>query len=274
MNFYKENQSYYNRNASVYENSSWYYFNKYKNNEVYKEINKCLSLIDKDTIRILEIGPGTGYLMSKLNEDSYKKINYLGVEHSEEMSRILIKQFEDKFEKFVIINQSIGKDFIENRLRDYKFDLIIGSSILHHLPDYDLVIHGLFQLLDESGIMYFVREPIAENDCQKGDMVNNIFSKIYGQISDWYLKPIIRSVLWPQKVKQESQEKIAIHMFNAGVSFLPFRDLLQKNELIFYRKYNRRASSFFSYMENKWLKLTRKDIFRNTLFSISIRKKP
>src|ERR1051325_3823615 len=78
VDFYKENQSYYERNAALYEKSSWYYFNKYKSNQVRKEINKCVQLINKETIKILEIGPGTGYLLSKIKEDKYKKIDYLG----------------------------------------------------------------------------------------------------------------------------------------------------------------------------------------------------
>jgi len=42
---------------------------------------------------------------------------------------------------------------------------------------------------------------------------------------------------------------------------------------LFHRKYNRRATAFMSYLENKWLKKLRKDIFKNTLFSIGMQKK-
>ena len=65
---YTLNKEYYDRNASNYEKSSWYFYNKYKDNSVKKEIELILNLTKKKHLKILEFGPGTGYLLSKIVE--------------------------------------------------------------------------------------------------------------------------------------------------------------------------------------------------------------
>ena len=65
--YYQANREYDNRNVSKYEASSWYFFNRYKSKMVSRELKKCLSLIGNlNYFRVLEIGPGTGYLLKKL----------------------------------------------------------------------------------------------------------------------------------------------------------------------------------------------------------------
>jgi ubiquinone/menaquinone biosynthesis C-methylase UbiE len=270
--FYQENKKYYERNAGNYENSSWYFFNKYKHNSVNKEIQKCVQAINSKKIKVLEIGPGTGYLISKLIKQPGISYDYCGIEHSEEMTAILLSRYKDKF-PIKIYNNSVNADFVQKELKDMKFDLIIGSSILHHLPDYKELIGIFAGLLNENGVMYFVREPIHKNECQPSGFIKNGFASIYGGINNFFMRPRIKQMFWPEKTKQENPTKIGIHMFIEGVSVKPFYELTEKGfHPLFHRKYNRRASSFYSYVENKWLRFLRKDIFGNTLFAIAIIK--
>lgn len=270
--FYTSNKNYYERNAKNYENSSWYFFNKYKDTLVSKEILKCIKEIGKKHIKVLEIGPGTGYLLSKIVQIGNVAFEYSCVEHSIEMGRILNERY-GKIVSMHIYSSSVTFDFIENKFRDSKFDLIIGSSILHHLPDYRLVVSSLSGLLDDGGIMYFVREPIYNNECNDSTKFRNILCAFYEGINKLFLKTFIKNLFWSQKIKQESAKEIAIFMFKEGVSVQPFYDLTKSGfNLLFHRKYNRRVSSFFSFLENKWLSDFRKDIYGNTLFSIAVIK--
>ena len=270
---YEKNINYYERNANRYENSSWYFFNKYKDKTLQKELKQCIQLINKDHLTVLEIGPGTGYLLSKLLKIKKISFNYTGIEHSSEMMNILIKRYKNKLRTMETLKASVSAEYIAKNLSGRKFDLIIGSSILHHLPDYNAVIKQLLSLLNLNGVIYFVREPIHKYECADVKRWQSITNHIYESINAIFLKPGVKKILWSKKEKQEDTKDIAIHMFKEGVSIKPFLDLCEADfRLIFLRKYNRRASSFFSFLENKWLKRTRIDIFGNTLFAIGVQK--
>lgn len=265
------NKEYYERNAKNYEASAWYFFNAYKDNCVDNEVKKCLGRINKPEIKIIEIGPGTGYLLGKIIKHKKFKVDYLGLEHSTKMAGILINRYRNRIEKMRINNESINVETVD--LITEKFDLIIGSSILHHLPDYAAVVKKLADKLADNGIMYFVREPLGRNDCKPSNVIKDIFESIFRNIDYLILKPFIKKILWPQKVKQEDSKRIAPVMYDEGISLSIFNGLKTKGfSILFLRKYNRRATSFFSYMENKWLSFVRKDTFGNTLFSIALQK--
>jgi len=273
VNLYEQNKNYYERNANNYENSSWYFSNRYKDNTLTKELEKCLKVISKKNVSVLEIGPGTGYLLSKLVVTKDIKFNYTGIEHSIEMKKIILERYQNKIEELKIINDSVTADLLTKGIGEQTYDLIIGSSILHHLPDYSEIIKLLSSLLNNKGVIYFVREPIFRNECLKANKKQDFSNNIYTRINDLLLKPGLKKFLWPRKIKQENPKDIALHMFKDGVSVQPFKDLCATDfKLIMFRKYNRRASSFFSFLENKWLKGTRMDIFGNTLFAIGLQK--
>ena len=277
--FYNRNKKYYDRNAAKYERASWYFYNKYKNNQIEKELNKCTQLLGKKEIRVLEIGPGTGYLLSKLLSIKDIKIDYTAIEHSDEMEKILTARYSGLCNNLRILNQSVSGEAISNLDITNKYDLIMGSSILHHIVDYETVVEELSKRLMPNGVMYFVREPIHRDDCvvRAGGMrvVVELFAWIYGMINNMYMAPIVRKYLFPGKIKAEDASQVAYHMFKDGVSTKPFDKLIQSKlyNRMFHRRYNRRLSTAFSYVENEWLKYLRKDIFGNTLYSICLQKR-
>ena len=272
--YYERNASYYDRNFSRYEASSWYMFNKYKNAAVLKEIRCCLHILrDKPVLRVLEIGPGTGYLLGKVLSISKSYISYKGIEHSKRMSDILFERYGKLCRDITIINESVTGDTLVRILREEKFDLIMGSSILHHLLDYEQIVRRISGNIAEGGVLYFVREPIARDECQSGNFWSDYIEKIYCMTSSLLMTPFIRARLWPGKIKAEDTSNIAFHMFKDGISTKVFRELETQGFIfVFTRRYNRRVSSFLSYVENKWLAPLRKDIYGNTLFSICMRK--
>lgn len=274
MKNYKINKNYYNRNSEFYENSSWYYFNKYKNREVEKELMVCVNTLrPKNVIRILELGPGTGYLLNKLIPKVNSAIEYEGWEHSTRMAYILRSRFNKSVNSFVIKSNSITSYNFKKRLSGPKVDFIIGSSILHHLPDYPNLINLMASILKPGGVMYFVREPIYRDECEQSNLIKDLLSFFYEKVNNLLMCKTIRQILWPKKIKAEDATNVAILMFKSGVSMSPFIQLEKKGfSRVLHRRYNRRASSLFSYIENKWLSFFRKDIFGNTLFSIAVRK--
>jgi SAM-dependent methyltransferase len=275
MDYYNQNKAYYDRNAHQYEAASWYYFNKYKNNAVLSELKKCAQLLSgKSVIRVLEIGPGTGYLLGKLLTVSKADISYTGVEHSSAMSELITDRYAKSCRSFKIINDSVTAGQLTRDFSAEKFDLVMGSSILHHLPDYPAIVMMLSQLLASGGVMYFVREPIYRNECKPGNFLSTTLERFFNSINKILMSPSIRSRLWPKKVKAEDASKTYSPELDEGVSTQVLDELLRTNfRLVFKRKYNRRVSWILSYVENKWLAALRKDIFGNTLFSIGLQSK-
>jgi len=275
-NFYQNNKEYYERNAQQYEKASWYYFNAYKNNEVKRELHICLGkLRHLPEIRILEIGPGTGYLLHKIVEIGKKNLIYTGVDHSQKMSEILKGRHAGNFSQFTLINETVTAATLNKLFPPNSFDLVLGSSILTHLLDYEDVVKTLLGLLKPGGVAYFVREPLHQDEVVPAgwwpDRMEAFYRSVYGLL----MKKRVRKLLWPGKVQAEDVTKVAPHMFAQGIATRVFREAVANRDfsILFHRKYNRRATAFMSYLENKWLKKLRKDIFKNTLFSIGLQKK-
>jgi SAM-dependent methyltransferase len=273
MEYYNKNKSFYDRNAHRYEAASWYYFNKYKNNAVLVELKKCAQILcGKSAIRVLEIGPGTGYLLGKLLSVSNADIYYTGIEHSAEMSKRITDRYGTSCKSFKTISDSVTVEQLRRDFYTERYDLIMGSSILHHLPDYPDVISVLSQLLAGGGLIYFVREPIHRDECRPSNFLSDKLESFYSYVNTLLMSPSVRSRLWPNKIKAEDMTKI-VHpkLISDGVSIQAFEKLQKNNfRMVSMRKYNRRVSWLLSYLENKWLASLRKDIIGNTLFSICL----
>ena len=269
------NQAYYERNATRYEAGSWYYFNGYKSRAVSCELRRCIGLLaHRRDIEVLEIGPGTGYLLGKLLAATSTPIRYTCVEHAEAMADILHCRYATDCESMRVIKESISGERCRELFSERRFDLILGGSILHHLPDYHQVVAALSNLVRDGGVMYFVREPLHRDDCAPSGLLRDVLSGIFGAIHNVLMMPAIRKLLWPRKVRAENARNVAIHMFRDGVSLRPFREITEDGFfVVFHRRYNRRVSTLLSYLDNVWLAKFRKDIFSNTLFSIGLQKK-
>lgn len=271
---YQRNRDYYDRNAVRYEAASWYYFNRYKDNAVRAEIGQCLTaLSSRSSLRVLEIGPGTGYLLDRLLAQAHIPVDYVALEHSAGMARILSDRFADRCASFRVLNRSVNSETAAST--GGHFDLIMGSSILHHLPDYETVIPALAHQLTPGGVMYFVREPIHRQECGPASVLAKVLERGYAAVNRILMKPALQRRFWPEKVKAEDARSVAIHMFGDGVSIRPFEKLIGTGEysLVRQRKYNRRLSATLSYLENAWLRRHRVDLFGNTLFSVIVARR-
>ena len=257
---YGGNIRYYDRNAGRYENASRYLSNKYQDSALQEELQQCIDLTGKNQLAVLEIGPGTGYLLSKLVKIKGASYNYTGVEHSSEITKILLARYKYRVRNIKVLEGSVSARYIDENLVGNKYDLILGGSILHQLPDYEEVVKKLSWMLNVNGVMYFAREPIHKREGAGFKKWQDRAKGIYEYMDSMASKP-------------EEAKKPDFYMAREGISRKPFMVLCEADyKLAIYRKFNRRSSSFLSFLENKWFKRSRMDIYGNTMFSIGIQR--
>ncbi|HUI63444.1 MAG TPA: class I SAM-dependent methyltransferase, partial [Bacteroidota bacterium] len=201
------------------------------------------------------------------------EINYTGIEHSEAMREILSARYASRCRCFTLLSDSITPALIEGMSGCAGFDLVLGSSILHHLPDYEAVVRALALRVAPGGVLYLVREPIHRNECAKGSFLAAGLERLFSAANLMLMSKPVRRLLWPGKVKAEDASAIIIHMMKDGVSTGVFTELSTKGFcLVSLRRYNRRVSTFLSFAENAWLAPFRKDIYGNTLLAICLQR--
>lgn len=126
-----------------------------------KKIREILALTEvKENSKILDIGTGTGILISYLLEKSPSKL--VGLDISEKMIEVAKKKYEGKNVKFIVSD-------IMNFNED-KYDYIFIYSAYPHFKDKEKLFEHLSSLLNENG-----KVVIAHS--QSRDEINNVHSK-------------------------------------------------------------------------------------------------
>lgn len=231
--------------------------------------------VENTSIKLLDIGCGTGQssqilLRSKLG-------NYINQITLLDTSANMLKQAEMKAQKwskdYKTVNGYIGD-------LDEKFDVILISSVLHHIPDLEIFLKQVDRLLNSGGFLIHIQDP-------NGDYLNDpiyLQRKIeyaeFGSshVKKWYLSDLLPSK-WLRKIKiilnrkdyldyindQLLAEKTIkrrmtpdeiwsvtdIHVetkkdkFNKGISLQFLKNQLQNFELIKMRSY-----AFYGYLKS------------------------
>lgn len=134
----------YDKTVQLSEESDLYPFAGYKSilNKIFNEVMK------KKKSTVLDIGFGTGVLTAKLYENGHL---IDGLDFSPRM----IELAQSKMPKANLIEWDISNGLPEKVL-DKKYDSIISTYALHHLPDEGKVsfIESLLPLLKDSGKIY------------------------------------------------------------------------------------------------------------------------
>lgn len=126
-----------------------------------KKIRKILDLAEiKDNSKILDIGTGTGILISYLLEKSPSKL--VGVDISENMIEVAMKKYKDKNVKFIV---SDIMDFNED-----KYDYIFIYSAYPHFKEKEKLFEHLLKLLNNNGKVIIAHS-------QSRDEINHVHSK-------------------------------------------------------------------------------------------------
>lgn len=126
-----------------------------------KKIRKILDLAEiKENSKILDIGTGTGILISYLLEKSPSKL--VGVDISENMIEVAMKKYKDKNVKFIV---SDIMDFNED-----KYDYIFIYSAYPHFKEKEKLFEHLLKLLNNNGKVIIAHS-------QSRDEINHVHSK-------------------------------------------------------------------------------------------------
>lgn len=106
-------------------------------------------------IKVLEVGCGTGILSNELLK-AKKGIELVGIDLSGEAIKIAKKKNSDFTKAKFIVGNTLSMSF-----KDNSFDLVIGNSILHHIP-LDKALTEIHRVLKPNGLIWF-SEPNSLN---------------------------------------------------------------------------------------------------------------
>lgn len=102
----------------------------------------------KDGVSILEIGSGTGELISYLSH-KYPKISTFGVDFSEES----VRKSTEVAEKFKINTVFSRADIKKMDFPNQKFDIVFGDQVIGHVDDVDLAMKEIYRITKDGGIV-------------------------------------------------------------------------------------------------------------------------
>ena len=108
------------------------------------ELQKMISL--NHSKKALEYGAGTG-ILSFLLKDRFSEITLM--DNSQEMIKVCIEKTEYHKTKHII---PLWFD-LEHQAFEGKFDVIYNQMVLHHVDDYEAIIHTFYSLLNPEGYL-------------------------------------------------------------------------------------------------------------------------
>jgi len=124
----------------------------------YKLLINDLGFTHSKNLRLLDIGCGTGLssdllLRTKLGK-SIESITLLDT--SSNMLIKAVKRLRSWRKSVEIVEGTIG-------CLKGKFDIILISSVLHHIPDYKSFLRELTDLQEQNGILIIIHDPLRES---------------------------------------------------------------------------------------------------------------
>lgn len=118
---------------------------------VYSKSNPSVVAIEpfiKDGISILEIGSGTGELISYISH-KYPNTNTFGIDFSEES----VRKSTEVAQKFKIKTVFSRADIKKMNFPDQKFDIVFGDQVIGHVDDVDLAMKEIYRITKDGGII-------------------------------------------------------------------------------------------------------------------------
>ena len=131
----------FNKNYPFYTSSSKFMIEHFKN---FSNWIKNRFKMDKN-FKILEIGSNDGTFLK-----NFKNYYHVGIEPSSSVHKIAIKSKINSLNSF--FNYSSLKKFIKKKT---KFDVIVGSNVICHIPNQNNLIKNIKKILTKNGLFIF-----------------------------------------------------------------------------------------------------------------------
>lgn len=171
---------------------------------------------DKANLNILDVGYGTGRLLSKLR-DINQDINLYGVEKS-------LTLFEHSKNELTKENIQIFCSDFEKWDTKIKFDTIIMSFYLHHINDFSVHINKALNILNGEGKL-IICDRIAIDDNAKLEFLE-YWTTYYANQHEWdeecpniFTKQELQSVIEKANCRIELYEKVPNDNRNGTMNF-------------------------------------------------------
>ncbi|PLA73582.1 SAM-dependent methyltransferase [Hydrogenovibrio sp. SC-1] len=113
-----------------------------------KAYESLLKIVDLEGLKVLDFGCGTGLLTEKISKHASSVV---AMDSSEKMISILT---DKRLNHVHTINAELSQELIElNDVLKNDLDLIVASSVLAFVPDYQETLKLLKQLLKKDGLL-------------------------------------------------------------------------------------------------------------------------
>lgn len=155
--------------------------NFYKNyNEIIDTTYKKAVRDKESTIKILEIGVGTGNLSRRFLEHQY---DIIGIDQSREMLNVAK-------EKFLKLKLRLG-DFLNIPFENGKFDVVVSTYAFHHLREEEkgIAIREMIRVLKDNGRIV-IGDLMFENQEEKEKIISRLTEEEIEEIEDEYYSNI------------------------------------------------------------------------------------
>lgn len=232
----EENEKVHDMAAKTHTRSVAYQCRRISRNYIWNLIVEQLKQnnIDPQNANVLEVACGTGTFVELFNKLGAK--SYTGIDISSEMIRLAQENNKYDYAKFVKCSL---EDFAQNNL--IKYDIIISSSFLHHLYNFEEGIIQIKNMLKPGGIYIGLHEFIKDRKLTKLEIFDYHFAYLMGymggvRISFWKrLQGFVKYILNDLKIltKKGNQEKLKWKLFN----ILPIYKIKYISQINRYRHY-------------------------------------
>lgn len=155
--------------------------NFYKNyNEILDTTYKKAVRDKESTIKVLEIGVGTGNLSKRFLEHQY---DIIGIDQSREMLNVAK-------EKFLKLKLRLG-DFLNIPFENGKFDVVVSTYAFHHLREEEkgIAIREMIRVLKDNGRIV-IGDLMFENQEEKDKIISRLTQEEIEEIEDEYYSNI------------------------------------------------------------------------------------